>query len=46
MDRICVFDGGTVIEDGTHDELMAAAGRYHAMFRAQAAPFTTPGDVR
>lgn len=46
MDRICVFDGGTVIEDGTHDELMAAGGRYYAMFLAQAAPFATPRGAR
>ncbi|MEJ3742726.1 ABC transporter ATP-binding protein [Actinomycetes bacterium KLBMP 9797] len=46
MDRICVFDGGAVIEDGTHDELMAAGGRYHTMFLAQAAPFATPRGVR
>jgi ATP-binding cassette subfamily B protein len=46
MDRICVFDGGSVIEDGTHDELMAARGRYHTMFLAQAAPFATSGGVR
>ena len=38
-DRICVLDGGAVVELGTHDELLAHGGRYAAMFRTQAARF-------
>jgi ATP-binding cassette subfamily B protein len=38
-DRIVVIDGGAVVEDGTHDELMAARARYAAMFTAQASRF-------
>jgi ATP-binding cassette subfamily B protein len=38
-DRICVLEGGRVVEDGTHDELIAAHGRYAAMFGLQAARF-------
>lgn len=34
-DRIIVLDGGTVAETGTHDELMAAGGRYFSMFSRQ-----------
>jgi len=34
-DRIIVLDGGRVAESGTHDELMSAGGRYHAMFTRQ-----------
>ena len=34
-DRIIVLDGGRIAETGTHDELMAAGGRYHAMFTRQ-----------
>ena len=38
-DRICVVEAGRVAELGTHDELMAARGRYHTMFELQASRF-------
>ncbi|HMJ78061.1 MAG TPA: ABC transporter ATP-binding protein, partial [Iamia sp.] len=38
-DRIAVVEDGVVVEQGSHDELMAAAGRYRAMFDLQAARF-------
>jgi ABC-type multidrug transport system fused ATPase/permease subunit len=38
-DRICVLEGGRVAELGTHDELMAAGGRYRTMFDLQASRF-------
>jgi ATP-binding cassette, subfamily B, bacterial len=42
-DRICVLEGGRVVELGTHDELMAAGGRYRTMFDLQASRFGSDG---
>jgi ABC-type multidrug transport system fused ATPase/permease subunit len=38
-DRICVLEDGRVVELGSHNELMAAGGRYRTMFELQAARF-------
>jgi ATP-binding cassette subfamily B protein len=42
-DRIVVLDGGRLAEDGTHDQLMAARGRYAALFTLQAERFAASG---
>ena len=32
-DHVVVFDGGVVVEQGAHDDLMAADGTYAKLFR-------------
>ena len=43
-DRICVLEQGKVVELGTHEELMAASGRYRTMFDLQASRFGDDSD--
>jgi ATP-binding cassette subfamily B protein len=43
-DRICVIEEGTVVELGTHAELMALGGRYRTMFDLQAQRFSATQD--
>jgi ABC-type multidrug transport system fused ATPase/permease subunit len=43
-DRICVLEGGKVVELGSHDELIAHDGRYRTMFGLQASRFGDEAD--
>ena len=38
-DRIMVLEGGTIIENGTHDQLLLRGGRYAELFNLQAASY-------
>jgi ATP-binding cassette subfamily B protein len=41
-DRICVIENGKAVETGTHEQLMAARGTYHAFFATQFGEGATP----
>ncbi|MEQ7125160.1 ABC transporter ATP-binding protein [Actinopolymorpha sp. B11F2] len=43
--RICVLDGGAIVEAGTHKELLAEGGRYAQMFGLQAERYLTEDGV-
>jgi ATP-binding cassette subfamily B protein len=38
-DRIVVLEGGKLVEEGTHAQLLASGGRYATMFEMQAASY-------
>lgn len=44
--RILVMKEGEIIEDGTHEELMAKNGEYKRMFQEQAQWYDTTWDIR
>lgn len=43
-DRVVVLDRGSVVEEGTHAELLARGGLYASMFELQAEGYRTPGE--
>lgn len=45
MDRILVFEAGKIVEDGTHEELVAKNGLYKSMWDAQIGGFLPESDI-
>ncbi len=45
MDRILVFDRGSIVEDGRHDALLAGNGHYARLWNMQAGGFLPESDA-
>jgi len=42
-DQIVVLDGGRLVEQGSHDELMSRRSRYRSLYQSQARGYAAPG---
>jgi ATP-binding cassette, subfamily B, bacterial len=46
MDRILVLDGGKIVQEGSHDQLLAQGGIYADLWRHQAGGFLQDDEVK
>lgn len=44
-DQIAVLDGGGIVEQGTHEQLLAAGGRYHQLWQTGRSAATVGAEV-
>ena len=44
-DRIYFLVDGAIVEEGTHEDLIAKGGHYRELFDQQAAQFSVPDEV-
>ena len=44
MDRLVIMDRGRIVEEGTHNELLALGGHYASLWRRQSGGFFTEDD--
>ena len=44
MDRLIVIDEGRVVEQGTHEQLLASGGQYAKLWERQSGGFINPDD--
>jgi ATP-binding cassette subfamily B protein len=45
LDRVLVFSKGQIVEDGTHEELLARGGEYHRLWCRQSGGVLSEGNV-
>ena len=45
LDRILVFDKGCIVEDGSHEQLLARQGYYYQLWSMQAGGFLPEGQA-
>ena len=46
MDRLVVLDGGRIVEEGPHAELLARDGHYAALWRRQSGGFLGESEAQ